>query len=47
MTLTEKPSVRVTYWINGEQTEQRSCDASNTSQAVVGLLPGQDTAVKV
>ncbi|GAX14957.1 hypothetical protein FisN_12Lh342 [Fistulifera solaris] len=40
----EKPSVKATYWINGEQTEQRTWDASNTSHAVVGLLPEQDAA---
>jgi hypothetical protein len=43
----EKPSVKATYWINGEQTEQRTWDASNTSHAVVGLLPEQDAAERV
>lgn len=45
--ITGQPSVQVTYWINGEQTEQRTLDASNTSVAIVGLLPGQDANVKV
>lgn len=48
MSLTKgQPSVTVTYWIKGEQSEERTFDASNTTPAIIGLSPGQDPSVKV